>query len=176
MRRLWRVVGQSRKNIQTIQSCLPFEYHFMDEEYAKKFSSEQLTSNWPRYFRSYYFYFLPGPVRLATYMAEARIKEIASGKCWASVSNITALLSIDFVKLIIFSILLLRRRLLGHVQMAAGVSIQNRDQLEGFMTAGGLALIDRITYSQLSGRKGSDCKPCEELTLGIKNKNSIGYV
>jgi putative ABC transport system permease protein len=84
----------------------PFEYHFVDEEYAQKFNDQQLVGKLAGLFAGLtIFISCLGLFGLATYMAENRIKEVGMRKILgASVSNITALLSKDFVKLVIVAI------------------------------------------------------------------------
>jgi putative ABC transport system permease protein len=86
----------------------PFEYKFVDEEYAAKFEDEKRTGTLAGLFAGLtIFISCLGLFGLATYMAEARIKEIGVRKVLgASVTNITALLSKDFVKLVLISILI----------------------------------------------------------------------
>ncbi len=86
----------------------PFEYKFVDEEYAQKFEDEKRTGTLAGLFAGLtIFISCLGLFGLATYMAEARIKEIGVRKVLgASVTNITALLSKDFVKLVFISILI----------------------------------------------------------------------
>lgn len=84
----------------------PFEYHFVDEEYAQKFNDQQLVGKLAGLFAGLTIIIsCLGLFGLATYMAENRIKEVGMRKILgASVSNITALLSKDFVKLVIVAI------------------------------------------------------------------------
>jgi len=86
----------------------PFEYHFINEEYAKKFSDEQTTGTLVTLFAGLtIFISCLGLFGLATYMAENRIKEIGVRKVLgASVASITGLLSKDFVKLVVISIVI----------------------------------------------------------------------
>jgi putative ABC transport system permease protein len=86
----------------------PFEYKFTDEEYAQKFEDEKRTGTLAGLFAGLtIFISCLGLFGLATYMAEARIKEIGVRKVLgASVTNITTLLSKDFVKLVVISILI----------------------------------------------------------------------
>jgi len=86
----------------------PFEYYFVDEKYAVKFSNEQTTSTLTTFFAGLtIFISCLGLFGLATYMAENRIKEIGVRKVLgASVANITSLLSRDFVKLVLVAILI----------------------------------------------------------------------
>ena len=83
----------------------PFEYKFVDEEYAQKFENEKRQGTLAALFAGLtIFISCLGLFGLATYMAENRIKEIGVRKVLgASVTGITALLSKDFVKLCHFS-------------------------------------------------------------------------
>jgi putative ABC transport system permease protein len=84
----------------------PFEYHFIDEQYANKFSDEQTTGTLSALFAGLtIFISCLGLYGLATYMAENRIKEIGVRKVLgASVASITTLLSRDFIRLVVISI------------------------------------------------------------------------
>ncbi len=86
----------------------PFEYHFVDEEYAKKFSDQELVAKLAALFAGLtIFISCLGLFGLASYMAENRIKEVGVRKILgASVINIAALLSADFVKLVAMAILI----------------------------------------------------------------------
>ena len=85
----------------------PFEYNFVDEEYAQKFKSEKRTGTLAALFAALtIFISCLGLFGLATYMAENRVKEIGVRKALgASVTGITALLSKDFLKLVMISFL-----------------------------------------------------------------------
>ncbi|QLG45708.1 ABC transporter permease [Costertonia aggregata] len=86
----------------------PFDYEFVDQEYAKKFQSEKQTGQLVGLFTLFtIFISCLGLFGLASYMAENRIKEIGIRKVLgASVQNITTLLSKDFLKLVLISIVL----------------------------------------------------------------------
>jgi ABC-type antimicrobial peptide transport system permease subunit len=86
----------------------PFEYKFVDQEYARKFENEQRQGTLAALFAGLtIFISCLGLFGLATYMAENRIKEIGVRKVLgASVTGITTLLSKDFVKLVIISFVL----------------------------------------------------------------------
>jgi ABC-type antimicrobial peptide transport system permease subunit len=86
----------------------PFEYRFVDDEYAAKFNDEQLIRTLAGLFAGLtIFISCLGLLGLAVYMAESRTKEIGLRKVLgASVLNITALLSKDFVKLVIIAVLI----------------------------------------------------------------------
>lgn len=84
----------------------PFEYNFVDTEYARKFSDEDTTATLAGLF-AFLTIFISclGLFGLAAYMAEARVKEIGVRKVLgASVTSLTTLLSRDFVVLVLISI------------------------------------------------------------------------
>ena len=83
----------------------PFEYKFVDEEYARKFENEKKIGTMAAVFAALtIFISCLGLFGLATYMAENRIKEIGVRKVLgASVARITTLLSKDFLKLVLVS-------------------------------------------------------------------------
>lgn len=86
----------------------PFEYHFTDEEYDKKFANEQRIATLSAYFAALtIFISCLGLFGLAAYMTATRVKEIGVRKVLgASVSSITGLLTKDFLKLIGISFLI----------------------------------------------------------------------
>jgi putative ABC transport system permease protein len=98
----------TEKIFKQYNPAYPFEFHFADEEYAQKFSDEQLTETLASLFASLtIFISCLGLFGLATYVAANRIKEIGIRKVLgASITNITLLLSKDFIKLVIISIVI----------------------------------------------------------------------
>ncbi len=101
--------AQNLKNAELIfkkyNSEYPFEYQFIDEEYAKKFEDEKRIGVLAGMFSGLTIIIsCLGLFALATYMAENRIKEIGVRKVLgASVASITTLLSKDFLILVIIS-------------------------------------------------------------------------
>ncbi|QHT70847.1 FtsX-like permease family protein [Rhodocytophaga rosea] len=85
-----------------------FEYRFADLEYAKKFAAEERIGTLAAFFATLaIFISCLGLFGLASYTAEQRRKEIGIRKVLgASVFNVWALLSKDFVGLVMFSILI----------------------------------------------------------------------
>ncbi len=81
----------------------PFNYEFVDQQYATKFNTQQRTEKLASLFTLFtIFISCLGLFGLASYTAENRIKEIGIRKVLGStVGNITALLSIDFLKLVL---------------------------------------------------------------------------
>jgi putative ABC transport system permease protein len=107
-----------RSNLRNLQGAeqifkkynprFPFEYHFIDEEYAKKFDDTRRTATLTGLFAGLtIFISCLGLFGLAAFMAGNRIKEIGVRKVLgASVANITALLSKEFLWLMAISILI----------------------------------------------------------------------
>jgi ABC-type antimicrobial peptide transport system permease subunit len=86
----------------------PFDYKFVDEEYAKKFEDEKRTATLTALFAGLtIFISCLGLFGLAAYMAQNRIKEIGVRRVLgASIGNIATLLSKDFLKLVIISLII----------------------------------------------------------------------
>lgn len=84
----------------------PFEYHFVDEEYQRKFSSLKSTLTLTTVFGSIaIFIACLGLLGLSTFMIESRVKEIGIRKVMGgSVTNIIKLLSVDSLKPILVAI------------------------------------------------------------------------
>src|SRR5450432_2691466 len=83
----------------------PFDYSFVDEDYAKKFGDEQRTGKLAGFFALLaIFISCLGLFGMASFVAEQRTKEIGVSKILgASVFNLWGLLSKDFVLLVILS-------------------------------------------------------------------------
>jgi ABC-type antimicrobial peptide transport system permease subunit len=86
----------------------PFEYQFIDEEYARKFLNEQKTGTLATWFAGLtIFISCLGLFALVAYMAETRKKEIGIRKVLgASVSDVIFLLSKEFLILVLISIVI----------------------------------------------------------------------
>ncbi|NIJ51825.1 ABC transporter permease [Dyadobacter arcticus] len=86
----------------------PFEYQFVNEEYGKKFSSEERIGKLSAIFAGLaVFISCLGLFGLASFVAEQRIKEIGVRKVLgASILNLWQLMSQDFVLLVIISCLI----------------------------------------------------------------------
>ncbi len=101
-------LASAEKIFKKYNPSYPFEYHFIDEEYAKKFDDEKLTATLAGLFSGLtIFISCLGLFGLATYMAENRMKEVGVRKILgASITSIATLLSKDFLKLVIAAILI----------------------------------------------------------------------
>ena len=97
------------KNVEakwkTMAGGMPFSYQFLDEAFNDMYREEQRTAQLGLTFAIIaIFIACLGLFGLATYMAEQRIKEIGVRKVLgATVSNITTMLSKDFLKLVLLS-------------------------------------------------------------------------
>lgn len=91
---------------KSVASDLPFEYSFMDADFDHLYKGERQSGKLITYFASLSILIsCLGLFGLATFMAEQRTKEIGIRKVMgASVPGITALLSKDFLKLVLISV------------------------------------------------------------------------
>jgi ABC-type antimicrobial peptide transport system permease subunit len=96
-------VGQAFKRYN---ATTPFEYSFVDEEYALKFRNEQRIGTLAIWFAALtIFISCLGLFALVAYMAESRRKEIGIRKVLgASVSSVMLLLSKEFLILVAISV------------------------------------------------------------------------
>lgn len=93
------------KVFEKYNPAAPFDYKFIDEEYAQKFSDEQRIGNLATFFATLaIFIACLGLFGLASFVAEQRKKEIGLRKVLgASVFKVWNLLSKEFMLLIVFS-------------------------------------------------------------------------
>jgi putative ABC transport system permease protein len=86
----------------------PFEYQFIDQEYAKKFGNEQRIGKLAAFFAGLAILIsCLGLFGMASFMAEQRIKEIGVRKVLgASVFNLWGMLSTDFIGLVTISFII----------------------------------------------------------------------
>jgi ABC-type antimicrobial peptide transport system permease subunit len=96
------------KVFKSLIPSTPFDYTFADEDYKAKFEAEERVGKLAAIFASLaIFISCLGLFGLASYTAEQRTKEIGIRKVLgASVSNIWALLSKDFVGLVVLACLI----------------------------------------------------------------------
>ncbi|GEM65603.1 ABC transporter permease [Sphingobacterium faecium NBRC 15299] len=99
---------QMEEILKKFNPAYPFEYNFVDQQFAIKFKEQQQTAQLALIFSGLaIFISCLGLFGLASYIAELRTKEIGIRKVLgASVTGITAMLSRDFVKLVLIAILL----------------------------------------------------------------------
>ncbi|HMH24662.1 MAG TPA: ABC transporter permease [Puia sp.] len=100
-------LGKIGKVFRANSPAQPFEYKFVDEEYARKFGDEQRIGKLSALFAVLaIFISCLGLFGMASFMAEQRTKEIGLRKVLgASVFNLWRLLSRDFVFLVLISLL-----------------------------------------------------------------------
>jgi putative ABC transport system permease protein len=101
-------LAKAEKIFKKYNTAYPFDYKFVDQQYAAQFDNEQRTKTMAGLFATLaIFISCLGLFGLSAYVAESRIKEIGVRKVLgASVINIAKLLSFDFVKLVIVSIVI----------------------------------------------------------------------
>ncbi|HEY5462181.1 MAG TPA: ABC transporter permease [Hanamia sp.] len=99
-------LASAEKIFKIYNPAYPFDYNFVDEQYAQQFDNEQRTKTMAGLFAALsVFISCLGLFGLSAYVAESRIKEIGVRKVLgATVFNITKLLSLDFIKLVVVSI------------------------------------------------------------------------
>jgi len=104
--------GEALGKIETVfgkyNPSAPFEYKFVDEKYAAKFSTEKRIGKLAGFFATLaIFISCLGLFGLASFVAEQRTKEIGVRKVLgATVLNVWRLLSKDFVLLVFISLLI----------------------------------------------------------------------
>jgi putative ABC transport system permease protein len=101
-------LGGIEKSWKKVNPNSPFEYSFLDKDFQRNYEKEERTSQLIKYFAIIAIMIAClGLFGLATFTAEQRTKEIGIRKVLgASVFGITSLLSKDFIKLILLSILI----------------------------------------------------------------------
>jgi len=99
-------LAQTEKIFNQYNPAYPFEYKFIDEEYARRFGKEQQTRTLVTWFGGLtIFISCMGLFALVAYMAETRRKEIGIRKVLgASVSSVIFLLSKEFLILVLISV------------------------------------------------------------------------
>lgn len=104
-----------KDNIATVEKTfkanfptIPFDYQFVDEQYGRKFRAEERVANLSKVFTLLaIFISCLGLFGLASFVAEQRVKEIGVRKTLgASVGQLWMLLSKDFVKLVLISLII----------------------------------------------------------------------
>ena len=107
--------GNEKQGLQSLQSAyekfnpgFPFDYWFVDDEFASLYAAEQRVSSLSRYFAGVAIIIsCLGLFGLAAFTAERRRKEIGIRKVLgASVANIITLLTSEFSRLVIVSLLI----------------------------------------------------------------------
>ncbi|MDY8137529.1 ABC transporter permease [Aquimarina sp. 2201CG5-10] len=91
-----------------INSGTPFEFSFLDQDFQRNYNREKRTSDIITYFTAItVFIACLGLLGLASFSTEQRRKEVGIRRVLgASITSITALLSKDFLKLVIIAILI----------------------------------------------------------------------
>ncbi|HEX4851426.1 MAG TPA: FtsX-like permease family protein, partial [Puia sp.] len=159
-------LAKAEKIFRKYNPQYPFEYYFVDENYARKFIMEQRTGTLAGLFAGLAIVIsCLGLFGLATYMAETRLKEIGVRKVLgASVVNITMMISRDFIRLVIISILIAS----PIAWYAMNTWLQNfnyRIQIAGwiFLMAGLLAILIALITVSYQAIKAARANPIKSL-------------
>jgi putative ABC transport system permease protein len=101
-------LAKAEKIFKKYNSAYPFDYRFVDQEYAQRFNDEQRIKTLAGLFATLAIVIsCLGLFGLSAYTAESRVKEIGVRKVLgASELSIAQLLSFDFLKLVIISIVI----------------------------------------------------------------------
>ncbi|MGK9121106.1 ABC transporter permease [Olivibacter jilunii] len=101
-------IDRLRQLYQTFNPGFPFDYRFLDEEYQALYTSEQRVATLSGYFAGIAILIsCLGLFGLAAFTAERRQKEIGIRKVLgASVNGVIALLSKDFIRLVVIAIVI----------------------------------------------------------------------
>ena len=101
------VVSKLQSVFKNADATVPFDYHFLDDDFDKKFRQVSFISSLATIFGGLaIFISCLGLFGLSAFMAEQRTKEIGVRKVLgASVSSVTLLLSKDFLKLVMIACL-----------------------------------------------------------------------
>jgi putative ABC transport system permease protein len=101
-------ISKLRNIFRTADVLAPFDYHFIDEDFDRKFHDEQFIGLLATFFGCLaIFISCLGLFGLSAFMAEQRKKEVGLRKVLgASVSSIFTLLSKDFLMLVILSLVI----------------------------------------------------------------------
>jgi len=101
-------IAKTGQVFKTYNGAYPFDYRFVDEQYARQFDDQRRTRTMAGLF-AFLAIFISclGLYGLSAYVVESRVKEIGVRKVMgASVANIAKLVSVDFVRLVIVSIVI----------------------------------------------------------------------
>jgi ABC-type antimicrobial peptide transport system permease subunit len=144
----------------------PFDYKFIDQQYEEKFKAEQRAGTLSGLFAGLtIFISCLGLFGLATYMAENRIKEIGVRKVLgASVTDITTLLSKDFLKLVAVSLVIASP--VAWWLMDAWLKDFNYRidmPISAFLVAGGLSLLIALLTVSSQAIKAAISNPVKSL-------------
>ena len=99
-------LAKTREIFNQYNPAFPFDYRFVDEEYARKFQDEKKLGSLASWFAGLTILIsCMGLFALVAYMAETRRKEIGIRKVLgASVSDVIVLLSKEFLMLVLISV------------------------------------------------------------------------
>jgi ABC-type lipoprotein release transport system permease subunit len=159
-------LARAEKVFKQYNPQYPFEFYFVDEDYNVKFRAEQQEGTLGTLFAGLaIFISCLGLFGLATYMAERRRKEIGIRKVLgASVGGITALLSADFLKLVLIAVVI-ATPIAGYAMHAWLQGFSYRIALTGwiFLFSGLLALVIALLTVSFQAIRAAVANPVRSL-------------
>ena len=159
-------LAELEKIFNQYNPAFPFEYRFADQEYAKKFASVQMVGRLATVFGLIaIFISCLGLFGLATFMAEKRTKELGVRKVLgASVMNLWALLSKDFLTLILIACLV-ATPIAIYIMNGWLADYKYRISLEWwvFLLAAGLAMVIALITISFQSIRAALVNPIESL-------------
>ena len=159
-------IGELEKIYTKYNPAYPFEYHFVDEAYKRKFDEAQQLGTLTTLFAGLtIFISCLGLFGLAAYMAQNRTREIGIRKVLgASVLRITALLSKDFLLLVLIAFVI-ATPVAWYVMHAWLQDFSYRIKIEWwvFMLAGIISLLISIITVSYQAIKAAIANPVKSL-------------
>jgi len=144
----------------------PFDYQFIDQEYAIRFHNEERIRTMSALFAGLaIFISCLGLFGLSAFVAESRVKEIGVRKVLgASVAGIARLLSVEFVRLVLVSLAIATpvawyamERWLSDYNYRIGI------RWETFVVAGGLAVVIAVVTVSYQAVRAAMANPVRSL-------------
>ncbi len=160
------LIATLQKTWNKINPNSPFAYSFLDQDFQKNYEKEERTSRLIQYFTLVAILIAClGLFGLATFTAEQRIKEIGVRKVLgASVSQVVTLLSKDFMKLVLISIVLSSPiAYYGMKRWLEGFAYRIDIQWWVFVVAGGGAILIALLTISFQAIKSALMNPVKSL-------------
>jgi putative ABC transport system permease protein len=159
-------LGRAGKIFKRYNPGYPFDYQFVDQEYATKFRNEQRTRTLSGVFAGLAILIsCLGLFGLSAFVAESRVKEIGVRKVLgASVPGIARLLSVEFVRLVLVSLVIATpvawyamERWLSDYNYRIGIHWGT------FAVAGGLAVVIALVTVSWHAVRAANANPVNSL-------------
>ena len=161
-----KTLGDIQSILKRYNPAYPFQYRFVDDQFNGMFLTEMLASKLSRLFAALAIVIsCLGLFGLAAYTAERRTKEIGIRKVLgASVASVTALLSKDFLQLVILSCLIAFPVAYREMSLwLKGYKYHIEMQWWVYLVAGGLAVVIALITISFQTIKAALANPVKSL-------------